>query len=273
MTRTNLRVVAAAWRLGVLLILLALAPYASAGVKPPQCTPPSSGSLQNVVVVLVDVSQSTDSAAIRRSYSGDFTQRIEYALGEKGGALFGQSTYLVVGAIDQRDSTDFNPLQCTYPHEGSSTNPLVFEMQVKAFNDQVDRAVGKLINGPRETQGTTLLDALTAVSNLVHGLRAQHRYLVIFSDMIEYSRRMKMTSATRLDASSTARFIGRQRAAGDLPQLAGYEVYVAGPGGTVEDPSRQPDPDNVRAFWTTYFKATGASLQRSNYNGRLTRFP
>lgn len=250
-----------------------LALSAQAGLKPPSCAPPPNGSTpDNVVVVLLDVSQSTDSGAIRKSYSSDFTQRIAYALSDKGGALYGQSTFVVVGAIDQDDATRFHPLQCTYPKLSSDTNPLVFTYQTHGFNQTVARQATKIINGPRESMGTTLLDALTATSDLLNGMPAKHKYLVVFSDMVEYSKRLKMTAKTPLDAATTRKFIAKQRRDGDMPSLHGFRVYVAGAAATVEQ-KNQPDRDAVRKFWMTYFKAAGATLRRADYNGRLLRFP
>lgn len=252
---------------------LALAFDAPAGLKPPSCAPPSSGSTpDNIVVVLFDVSQSTDAAAIRKSYASDFTQRIAYALSTKGGALYGQSTFVVVGAIDQDDATSFHPLQCTYPKLTGNTNPLVFTYQTHGFNQAVGQQATKIINGPRESMGTTLLDALTATSDLLNGMAAKHKYLVVFSDMVEYSKRLKMTARTSMGSAATRKFIADQRRAGDLPSLHGFRVYVAGAAATVEQ-KNLPDRDAVRKFWMAYFKAAGASLRRADYNGRLLRFP
>jgi hypothetical protein len=258
----------------VLLATALVAGSAQAGKIPGfECGPPKSGDTpENVVIVLFDISRSTDGAEVRRAYSTDF-EKVRYAISEPGGALHGHSTYVAVGAIDADSGGHFNPTVCAFPHVGGNDNPLMAAAKIKSFGKQVSVAAHRIIDGPRQARGTAILDALSSTSNHVTPYGgAKHKYLVIFSDMIEESDRLKMTNAAlRSDAVSS--FVHKQWLSGNLPKLNGFQVYVAGAGESANKATAVLKRDLIRNFWIQYLHAAKANLDSSNWNGRLSRFP
>lgn len=259
---------------GAALLVPGLLGSANARTTSPTCAPPSAAKTPSAfVIVLFDISRSTDGAPIRTAYRQDFDERISYALANKGGVLYGKGVFTAVGAVGSNSASYFHPLQCVYPHKGSSDNPLFYAYKLKSYSDQVSEAAHRIIDGPRENKGTTLLDALKAVSNLIAPeLGAREKYLVLFSDMVEESPRLKMTDSA-LRPARVAAFIKHERKNGNLPRLDGVQVYVAGAGTSAHGAARTTKRDAIRAFWISYFKAAGAKLDDNNYNGRLLRFP
>ncbi len=83
------------------------------------------------------------------------------------------------------------------------------------------------------------------------------RWLVIFSDMVEESK--KYNFKTNPPTKSVAeKILEDHKNSGFLPSLKGVKVYVAGAGGGTNYKA-------IKDFWLRYFKETGAICDESTY--------
>lgn len=111
-------------------------------------------------------------------------------------------------------------------------------------------------------KATFILDAISASEQLFAQGRAQKQALnlLVLSDMIEESPVANFARGP-IDAAYAKKLIEARRAQGLLPDLRGVRVYVVGAGGKNGEQMAR-----VQLFWTTFFSATGASLQAYGRN-------
>jgi hypothetical protein len=232
------------------------------------CHPPTSSEhFSNVVVVLFDISLSTESAEIKRRYREGFANKVVPLMSSGSGGL------LAVAPITEDSLSSFDPLECTYPKKTGNSNPLVYASTTGAVTRIVQERADAIVDGPREHRGTAILDGMTAAGRYLGKFAdADHRYLVIFSDMVEQSHRLKMTPAM-LSRAGVAAAIARERGSLYFPHLSGVHVFVAGAGVSGDAGSRILAGDQVERFWLKYISATGATLRPDDYASVLATFP
>jgi hypothetical protein len=259
MTRCGLR---AARRGGVVLAV------ASAAMLGAACGVPGrhghSGP-ENVVVVLFDESSSTRSATVRRRYMNGYNQVLELFTNGAGGVVAGD-------VID-----DNSLMHSSYPilatiKKGSifSENKLVRRTKIKK---QALKPAERLLSVTPRHGGTAILDALTVAERFFGTYPdAKHRYLVVFSDMVEESDHLRFNTEV-LSYAGTSRFIANERRDRRLPNLAGIDVYVVGAGSPVNSNMKAETIRKIENFWLKYFAATGAVLPPARYGSRLIKFP
>lgn len=212
------------------------------------------GGPETVVIVLVDTSQSTCGAETRASYRAGLDHVVEYFEGGKGGLL-------AVDVIDEnpRQHSRF-PVRVDFPTKSFNTNPLTHKDEVKRLANQAKTGTYRIIDGPRQQRGTAILDSLTNAERFFSTYpSAETRYLVLFSDMVEESKRLTFTKLNLADAA-LERLIGSDRGTGKLPNLKGVQVYVVGAG---DSSNVEADPERIRliqSFGSRYMAATGAEL-------------
>jgi hypothetical protein len=221
-----------------------------------------------VVLAFLDVSKSTygDRGVQRQRYLDAF-ERIVHAL--PGGTLL------------KADLIDSNPLASSslpisefFKKQGgllSEDN----EREVRAQNEAAaDRAIREFASFlDRRPRGDSILDSLNIAQNVFGSYpTATTRYLVIFSDMIESSRRYPFTRASLTPQAAKA-FIRRERDDGTLPELPEVDVYVIGAGATRGADASPDHIRRVRQFWLTYMDAVGAVMEEHRYGPTLIRFP
>lgn len=217
------------------------------------------------VVVLLDLSESTDDPPVRDSYCRNF---------QKVAASITHGDALLAGWITSQSSAELE----------LPVNKLFAEVKPPSDNRLIER-------GFRAKADTVLLDSLQAVTTRIcEQLRAQRRVwhtdiigsiglarrifealpkprkiLVLMSDMIEDSEHYNFAKL-ELSPQTISEVIKREREAGRLPALGDVRVYVVGAAaGSI---SRL---DRIRDFWTTYFDSTGAEL--AYYGGPFVSFP
>jgi hypothetical protein len=224
------------------------------------CLPPSE-TPANFIVILFDVSGSTGTDAARSRYR-EGLQTVLDAFG-KDGAFHGKESTVAVGAIDANTQTSFDPRQCNYPEMESGANPLVHASKVNKAQKGLNEKASEIIDGPRTQSGSAIIDAVSAVSRLFYRhADAEGKYLVIFSDMVEESGRGK--GLTEADCPALSRATDAK--------LDDVQGYVAGAGVSTK-PIPPERVDEVRKFWTCYFKELGGELSTSNYGPTLLGFP
>jgi hypothetical protein len=229
------------------------------------CIHDSDDKPSSVTVVLFDISKSTGSSQTRKRFEAGFAL-VERFLSEQGGIV-------AVDVIDANPLAHSNPERAVVPTKGFNTNELQHKKAVERALDPVSAQARRIIAGTRTAAGTAILDSFRLGERIFAAhADAETKYLVLFSDMVEESDRMRFTSAA-LAPKSVQSFIEKEREARRLPDLAGVTVYVAGAGPTTGNETK---PEKIRAiedFWRAYIEATGATLSLAHYNAELLQFP
>ncbi len=219
-----------------------------------------------VTVVLFDLSASTNVDAIRQQYLTDFAKVL--------GAV-------TAGGTIAADIIDDNPLaHSSYPinesfdrYEPLKENKLDYDRRIREKRDAVIKAAEAIVRRrPSGRRGTSLLDGLQLAERVFLAYKGDQKLLVIFSDMIEQSRRYDFTGE-KLTAARISQIIARERSAGRLPDLDGVEVCVVGAGAEKSGGLTTEKYLSIQEFWFQYFEAAGANLPKERYGAALLKCP
>jgi len=242
-----------------LLILLVLAATVATGCGRRSAT-------NRVTMVLFDVTAMSHTTAIRKQYLGDFTKVLDT---------------VTAGGVIAADIIDDNPLaHSTYPINESfdrynplKENKLDYERRIREKRDAVIKAAEGIVRRPLSGRwGTSVRDAMQLAERAFAAFGGDQKLLVVFSSMIEQSRRYDFTGEN-LTAARIGQIIARERAAQLLPDLQGVEVCVVGAGATGPDGPSTEKLLSIRNFWLQYFKAAGANLPPERYGSAFLKCP
>jgi hypothetical protein len=143
-------------------------------------------------------------------------------------------------------------------------------MQVKEATKTADADASRLVDGSREHKGTAILDAFVQAGEyFAQHPEASDRSLVVFSDMVEESTRLRMTPKL-LSSAGRTKLIAADRRAAALPKLDGVAVYVVG-AGISSTRGKLLDRVAIERFWRSYLAAAGAQVKA--YGPSLYAFP
>lgn len=227
------------------------------------CGEKSSG---RVTMVLFDLSGSTGAEAIRQQYIKDFAKVI--ATVADGGVIAG-------------DIIDDNPLaHSSYPinetfdrYDPLKENRLDYDRRIRQKRDAVlNEAEAVVRKRPSGRGGTSVLDSLQLAERVFSAFQGDRRLLVIFSDMVEQSRRYDFIKENLTPARIT-QIIGREQSSGRVPDLRDVQVCVVGAGASRSGGVSAEKFLSIREFWFQYFKATGATLPKERYGSALLKCP
>ena len=217
------------------------------------------------IVVLFDLSESTDKSEVRAVYCRNF-ERVLSTLDHGDGLAAGWITEASAAQLEL-------PIDERLPEfDAGTTNSFV----VRARRAKADTALmkakasfravmcEKLGKPGRKVWKTDIMTSLDLASRLTsrYGPRTR-KVVVIMSDMIEDSERYDFKNLD-LTAQRTRTIIAGEKTDGRLPALAGVEVCVAG-----ASAPRMQQFDNIREFWKAYFSTSGGELV--DYGGPLVR--
>lgn len=230
-----------------LAILLALLLLLASCAKPPT----------TATLVLVDLSKSTESEGMRQDYEKDFKAQVLPSA--KGG------DWLAVDRIRDRSSSGSTfPIKFKVSRFSMATdNQNNYDRIVQQQQAEAVRDFKKLIK--ESFLGTDILSSLNTAERFFGRVETDQQRLVIFSDMQEFSERLKM-DGTELTDDMIQKFIAREKEDGRFPDLSGADVYIVGM--TSESQSYYYQ---IEKFWKTYFEASGANLVDSGRS--LIKFP
>ena len=225
-----------------------------------------------VAVIFFDISKSTRGA--RKGYASAFATIVcggKQSPTAPCAASLPGGTLLEIGEIASDPLADATGLKSEYfERRGDSLrsqNALTEQKQHSDAASDAVKYVARLL--PRRVEGDSILDSLNVAQRVFHSFPdAQEKYLVIFSDMIETSKRYRF-SRTTLKPASVAAFIKSERKSSLLPDLRGVKVYAIG-----ADVTKGKDTGLahlIESFWSRYLKAAHANI--SSYSGGLIRFP
>jgi hypothetical protein len=221
---------------------------------------------RRLVVVLFDVSKSTQDPAIRERYLSSFERVVDAVASEHG---------TVVG-----DVIDENPLaHSSYPIDATfeacdplRDNRLVCDARTAKFRGDVTAGAEAILSTIPKRGGTDIHDGLRlAEREFAAYPEATSRSLVLLSDMVEHSSGLDM--GPTFDGSRVGSQLDALEAGGSIPNLTGVQVYVVGAGvvSSAEMPAARILA--IQGFWQAYFSASGADLPADRYGAALVRFP
>lgn len=218
----------------------------------------------HVTTVLFDLSGSTSPQAIRQQYLKDFSKILDRVAN---------------GGVVAADIIDDNPLaHSTFPinesfdrYEPMKENKLDYERRIKQQRDAVIKQADAIMR-KRAAPATDIIDAMQLAERVYSTYEGDQKLLVVFSDMVEESRRYNFTT-DKLTAARINQIIATERDAGRLPDLQGVEVCVVGAGAAVSGGLSAERQLAIRAFWIEYFKAAGANLPKERYGSALLKCP
>jgi hypothetical protein len=225
-----------------------------------------SAAQARVAVALFDLSGSTNVEAIKQQYIKDFIKVLDA---------------VSTGGVLAADIIDDNPLaHSTYPinesfdrYDPLKENRLDYQRRIRQKREAVVKQAEAVVQRRRAgSRGTNVLDGLQLAERVFSSYAGQERLLVVFSDMIEQSKRYDF-SGENLTASRISQIIARERSAGRLPDLRGVEVCVVGAGASKTGGLSTERLLAIREFWLQYFKAAGANLPKERYGSALLRCP
>src|SRR3954454_24883407 len=223
---------------------------APSATSDPCATPATHPS--TVVVLLFDKSQSTGSREARAIFHDGVTTVLDFFAQGRGGLL-------AADVIDQNSLLHSRyPVRCSYPTKSFNTNPVTYHARVNHIDAVVTGRLDPIIDGSREHEGTTILDALTVAGRLFDNYPdATRRTLVLFSDMVEESPRLHFTARV-LTPGGTRAAIAREQKRTLFPHLDGVRVFVVGAGVTAENQLTGAKAEKIEQFWLRCFDAAGA---------------
>jgi len=218
-----------------------------------------------VTTVLFDLSGSTSAQAIRQQYMRDFTKILDA---------------VASGGVIAADIIDDNPLaHSTFPinesfdrYEPLKENKLDYERRVHQKRDTVLKQAEAIVRKPAGRPGSSVIDSMQLAERVFSTFEGDHKLLVVFSDMIEQSRRYDFTGEN-LTAARIGQIIAKEQSAGRLPELQDVEVCVVGAGAATSGGLSAEKILSIREFWLQYFKAAGADLSKDRYGSALLKCP
>ena len=224
----------------------------------------ADGAPQTVVFVLFDLSGSTSAKPIRDRYERDFAKIVEQL---KGGEL-------VMGDVITENTlaTASYPINQSFPrYDPWTTNRMKHKRTMEKAVATVAEQAKKVIHDTKAAPRTDLMNAFELAAKVFNGEQAggaANKALVVFSDMVEQSRRYDFTGVP-LDKKQANALIEKERAAGRLPKLEGAKVWVAGASAKGLASGKFHE---IQAFWLAYFTACGAELTSERYAATLINF-
>jgi len=220
-----------------------------------------------LVVVLFDVSGSTDSDEIRSGYLEAFGRVLDL-VDERAGTVIA-------------DVIDENPLaHSTYPVNATfeacnalTDNQLTCDTGARDTRDEAVATVRLILESEVRPAGTDIHNGLRLAERVFDAYpEADERYLVVFSDMVERSSSLNL-GRPALDVSRVGSMLDGLAAQDRIPDLAGVSVYAVG-AGVVAGPELSGDPIlAIERFWQAFFERSGAEWSPERYGAALVRFP
>ena len=219
-----------------------------------------------LVMVLFDVSKSTQDPAIRDRYLSSF-ERVVDAVASEHGTVVGD-------VIDENPLAHSRyPIDATFePCDPLRDNRLVCDARTAKLRADVTAGAEAILSTIPARGGTAIHDGLRLAERVFAAFpEATSRSLVVLSDMVEHSSGLDM--GPTFDGSTVDSQLEVLRAGGSIPNLAGVRVYVVGAGLVRSSELPAARILDIQDFWQAFFTASGADLPPDRYGAALVRFP
>lgn len=163
--------------------------------------------------------------------------------------------HIVVGKIQKATVAQFEPIV----NERLIGMPGLLDVEKDIEDDRrfqkerILQAIDSVFAAPVYSPGTSILAGLGLVNDVLPSSR--RRVLVLLSDMLHASEGLNLETA-RVTEGFIGQTISRLKDRGDIPDLKGVSIYVAGATARTDDEFRQ-----IRRFWERVFHESGADLR------------
>lgn len=245
----------------ILLILFTL--IAQSGCEKDQL---SNGG--KVVMVLFDLSETTNKPEIRKNYTEGFKLVLQ---------SFKTGDDIEVGLITENSIAQQRlPIRFELPPLDYDTDNTLLLRKYRNIADsmvtvKVDSlwkiADSILTNGGRKVMKTDILGAIKFSEKILKSFPMEKRkILVIFSDMREDSQSYNFDNEN-LNTARIRKIIEQERSRNNLPDLSNVKIYVAGANAPTTTKYNQ-----IQEFWLKYFEETGALIEPHRYSSLLLKF-
>ncbi len=220
-----------------------------------------------VVCVLFDLSETTNTPEIRKTYRDKFRMILE---------KINHGDVIEAALITEKSVSELNlSIEHSFPaFEPSTDNEMLAGAErknaktiLKSLKDSLLKVADSILfNPPREIMNTEILSSLLVAERVITSFPHEKKIIVIFSDMIEESHIANFAKENLSDLNIKT-IIKKLKKNGSLPELQNAVIYVAG--------ATHPNSEKynaIRKFWIKYFEETGAVLKPQNYGAALIRF-
>ncbi len=220
-----------------------------------------------VVCVLFDLSETTNTPEIRKTYLDKF--RIVLNRMHPGDVI--EAALITEKSLSELELS----IECEFPVIESKAETELFKKAAKIQSDSMLKikidsllivADSVLFKPKRKILRTEILSSLQVAERVFKSFKQPRKVLVIFSDMIEDSRSYNFEHEN-LTENRIKNIIKNEKGKSILPDLKGVKVYVAGASHTNTEKYNR-----IKNFWFEYFKATGAKIESQNYGAALINF-
>jgi len=212
------------------------------------------GPPPKVVVVFVDVSASVKDFNVYHDTWKKIVDRL--TAGDR----------VLLGRITDETFTQFRPVvdESLPTFSWISDNSRDYDKKLKQTKERLSKAIDESLKAPR-SQKTDILNTLAVADKIFHGDK-RRAILLLLSDMLEDSEAYNFEKV-KVDEPFARRIIEQKHRKGELPDLKGAKIYVAG--ASAKNASKALE---VQRFWLEYFKASNGNLAPQNYGPALINF-
>jgi len=218
-----------------------------------------------IVYLLLDVSASTNSPAVRAEYLRE-ADAIAMALSQNGAAIRGD----VIGTDALNNSS--LPIQVDIPtYSMFNSTPEKHAKAVRQVLATLHRQVETAIQENARAQSTPIMESLQMAQKVLNGSQFAHceqKQLIVFSDMVQESSAYNFAK-NPITASQSRAVLDAEQKAHRIPDLAGVKVWKTGSSAEHLSDERIL---NLQAFWIAYFRLAGADLQADRYGSSLLNY-
>ena len=217
-------------------------------------------------MVLFDLSGSAASDTLRAHYG-----RIAEALAQE---VRPGDRYVGLLVTDQSTADGIGTFEVKVPTEAQSglnaltVRPLLDSLG-RAFADEARRVLAAAPSACTDLGGALALTSRQFKASGRDSSRTERR-LVVMSDMVSTCGAVVINEGVLSEHGPEAA-VAKLQAAGQVPELPGVEVYVAGAG--TDRHHTAEAQQRLEAFWQAYFAAAGAHLAPEHYGPTLMGWP
>lgn len=222
---------------------------------------------QTCVMALFDLSGTTKDETIRKHYLEEYGAVLKACHG--GEALVGEA---ITGNPLAEDGF---PINMTLPvYSPLTINQDDYSRALEKAKKSLEEQASALVLNHPPTKRTDIFNALLLAEKILDGDqfgKVPNKVLVIFSDMRQDSPDCNFDKI-KITSERTQRIINELKTKGQLPNLTGVKVWVAGAGVSEGPPLSADTILAIQRFWLAYFKACGADLTPERYAPALINF-
>ena len=220
-----------------------------------------------VVCILFDLSETTNTPEIRKAYLDKF--KIVLNSMQSGDAIEGSLiTEKSLSELDLSINCDFPVIE---PFTDTDLAERIAKVQTDSIislrKDSILIVADSILFKPiRKILYTEIMSSLQIAERVFKSFTQPKKVLVIFSDMIEDSRKYNFEKEN-ITKGRINKIIKTEKEKNQLPDLRDVKVYVAGASHSNSDKYNM-----IKNFWFEYFKVCGANIETQNYGAALIKF-